>query len=347
MSSSFVDSAIIKVRAGDGGDGLVTFRREKYVPRGGPSGGDGGNGGNLVIVAVPRLTTLLDYRHRRQHAAGCGEHGGPDCKHGPAGQDKILLVPLGTRIFDADTGELLADLTEPDQQLVAARGGRGGRGNARFATPTRRTPRHAEPGERGEQRTLRLELSLLADGGLIGMPNAGKSSLLNRVSAARSRIAPYPFTTRQPVLGAVSFGPGESLVLADIPGLIEGAHTGAGLGHQFLRHVSRTRFLVHVVDLSGQSGLAPFVAYGIVRQEIGEFDERLSNLPELVAANKVDLAEARANLPSFRRELAARGIKDIYPLSAATGEGVKELLDALQRHLTLDGTGKLTTTRKG
>jgi GTP-binding protein len=340
MNTSFVDSAIIQVRGGDGGNGLVTFRREKHVPRGGPSGGDGGDGGDLVIVAAPRLTTLLDYRNRRHHAAERGGHGGPDCRHGHAGQDKVLVVPLGTRVFDADTGELLADLIRTDQQVVAARGGRGGRGNARFATPTRRTPRHAEPGEEGERRTLRLELSLLADVGLIGMPNAGKSSLLSRVSAARPRIAPYPFTTRQPVLGVLSFGPGQSLVMADIPGLIAGAHAGAGLGHQFLRHISRTRFLVHVVDLSGQSGLDPFAAYEVVRREIDEFDDRLSALPELVAANKLDLAEARVNLPAFRRELAARGIEEIYPLSAATGEGVKELLDTLRRHLAPDGTGR-------
>ncbi|HCC32368.1 MAG TPA: GTPase ObgE [Clostridiales bacterium] len=337
MSNSFVDTAVIQVRAGDGGDGLVTFRREKHVPRGGPSGGDGGDGGDLVVAAAPGLTTLLDYRHRRHLAAGRGGHGGPSCRHGHAGQDKVLLVPLGTQVFDADTGELLADLIQPDQQVMAAKGGRGGRGNARFATATQRTPRHAEPGGKGEQRTLRLELSLLADVGLVGMPNAGKSSLLSRVSAARPRIGPYPFTTRQPALGVVSFGPGESLVLADIPGLIEGAHEGAGLGHQFLRHVSRTRFLVHVVDLSGQSGLDPFAAYEVVRREMAEFDDRLISLPELVAANKVDLAEARANLPSFRRELASRGIEDIYPLSAATGEGVKELLDALRRRLTPDG----------
>ena len=337
MSNSFVDTAVIQVQAGDGGDGLVTFRREKHVPRGGPSGGDGGDGGDLTVAATPGLTTLLDYRHRRHLAAGRGGHGGPNCKHGPAGEDKMLLVPLGTQVFDADTGELLADLIRPDQQVVVARGGRGGRGNARFATPTLRTPRYAEPGGKGEQRTLRLELSLLADVGLIGMPNAGKSSLLSRVSAARPRIGPYPFTTRQPVLGVVSFGPGENLVLADIPGLIEGAHEGAGLGHQFLRHVSRTRFLVHVVDLSGQSGLEPLAAYEVVRREIAEFDDRLISLPELVAANKVDLAEARAELPSFRRELASRGIEDIYPLSAATGEGVKELLDALRRRLAPDG----------
>jgi GTP-binding protein len=336
MSHSFVDTATIQVRAGDGGDGLVTFRREKHVPRGGPSGGDGGDGGDLVIAAKPGLTTLVDYRYRRHHVAGRGGNGGPSCRHGHAGEDKVLHVPLGTRVFDADTGELLADLVQPDQQVVAGKGGRGGRGNARFATPTHRTPRHAEPGGKGEQRTLRLELSLLADVGLIGMPNAGKSSLLSRVSAARPRIAPYPFTTRQPGLGVVSFGPGESLVLADIPGLIEGAHAGAGLGHQFLRHVSRTRFLVHVVDLSGQSGMDPLAAYGIVRREIGEFDDRLSRLPELVAANKVDLVEARDNLPAFRRELASRGIVDIYPLSAATGEGVKELLDVLRRHLVPD-----------
>ncbi|MDQ7794034.1 MAG: GTPase ObgE [bacterium] len=329
----FVDSATIQVRAGDGGHGLVAFRREKHVPRGGPSGGDGGRGGDVVVVADPVLATLLDYRYRRHHRADRGRHGGPNQKQGADGDGVVLRVPPGTRVFDDETGELLGDLVAAGERLVVAQGGRGGRGNARFATPTRRAPRHAEPGQPGQARILRLELSLLADIGLVGMPNAGKSSLLRRVSAARPRVAAYPFTTRTPVLGVADLGGGETAVLADIPGLIGGAHRGAGLGHHFLKHISRTRLIVHVVDLSGQGGVDPLEAYLVVRQELAAFDASLSGLPEVVAANKQDLLEARAGLAHFRRELTARGVEEVYPISAVTGQGLEELLAAAGRRL--------------
>lgn len=333
MSELFVDTAVIQVRAGDGGHGLVSFRREKHVPRGGPNGGDGGRGGDVAVVADPALGTLLDYRYRRHCRAGRGGNGGSNEKHGAMGADECLRVPPGTRLFDDETGELVADLVAPGERVVVARGGRGGRGNARFATSTRRAPRYAEPGQEGEVRRLRLELSLLADVGLVGMPNAGKSSLLRLVSAARPRVAAYPFTTRTPALGVVDVGDGETVVMADIPGLIAGAHQGAGLGHRFLKHVSRTRVLIHVVDLSGQSGVDPLEAYLVVRRELHAFDRNLSDLPEVVAANKQDLPEARAGLEAFRRELAARGVDEVHPLSAATGHGLAALLAAVRRRL--------------
>jgi len=339
VSPVFVDSATIEVRAGDGGHGLVAFRREKHVPRGGPSGGDGGRGGDVVLIADCSLTTLLDFTYQRLYRAGRGGHGGPNRQHGADGSDATLHVPLGTRVFDADTGELLADLVRPGQRAVVARGGRGGRGNARFATPTRRAPRHAEPGEAGEVRRIRLELALLADAGLVGMPNAGKSSLLTRVSAARPKVADYPFTTRVPVLGVVDPGEGGGgFVLADIPGLIAGAHLGAGLGHRFLRHLGRTRLLVHVVDLSGQDGVPPPQAYRVVRTELERFDPHLAALPEIVAANKMDLPQAQANLQTFRRELGEE--RQIYPVSCVTGEGLRELVLAVVRQLAAGGHTK-------
>ncbi len=324
----FVDEVSIHVKAGDGGDGAVAFRREKYIEYGGPSGGDGGNGGSVRLLADPQLTTLLDYRYQPLQQAASGQQGmGSDC-NGRAAEDLVLRVPAGTLVKDAATGELLADLSTPGAELVAARGGRGGLGNMNFATSTRQTPRFAQEGTKGEERDLVLELKLLADVGLVGFPNAGKSSLIARVSRARPKVADYPFTTLVPNLGMVAYKDGLSFVMADIPGLIEGAAEGVGLGHQFLRHVERCRVLIHLVDLSAEGpGRSPLRDWDVLNRELQRFSPTLAQKPQLVAANKVDLPEARARLPRFALALRRRGIP-VFPMSAATGEGVPALLDA-------------------
>lgn len=329
----FIDFARIHVKAGDGGRGCVSFRREKFVPKGGPDGGDGGAGGNVVLRADEGLHTLTDFRYRRHLRAQRGGHGQGANRAGRSAPDLVVPVPVGTVVRDAATGELIADLTEHGQTVVVARGGRGGRGNARFATPTRRSPRYAEPGGKGEERELTLELRVLADVGLVGLPNAGKSTLLSRISAARPKIADYPFTTLHPHLGLVRVDEGASFVAADIPGLIEGAHRGAGLGHRFLRHVTRTRALVVVLDAASAD---PVADYATVRVELAAYDRRLADLPHLVAANKVDLPEARARIGAIRRTLEAQGV-EVVPISAATGEGVAALVRAVWR--TLQGSG--------
>jgi GTP-binding protein len=321
----FVDEVSIHVKAGSGGDGSVSFRREKHVPRGGPDGGDGGRGGSVMMVADPNLTTLIDFRYKRDYKAGRGANGSGNQKHGANGADVVLKVPVGTIVTSIETGEVLADFVRPDQREVAARGGMGGRGNARFATSTHQTPRFSEKGEPGEERDLRLELKLLADVGLIGFPNVGKSTLIARISAARPRIADYPFTTLAPNLGVVRIDESYSFVVADIPGLIEGAHAGAGLGHQFLRHIERTRLLVHLLDVSGLSGRDPWEDFCIVNRELRAHNERLAELPQLVALNKADMPGADAIV----RELAPRLQEAGYPhfsTSALTGEGVQPLL---------------------
>lgn len=320
-----VDEAVIEVQGGDGGNGVISFRREKYVPHGGPDGGDGGRGGHVYLEADPRLYTLLDFRYHRHFRAGRGGHGSGARKKGADGEDVVVRVPVGTVVYDAQTHELVADLAESGARVRVARGGRGGRGNAHFATPTRQAPRIAEAGDPGERRRLRLELRLLADVGLVGPPNAGKSSLLAISTNARPKIAPYPFTTLAPNLGLVRLGPEASFVMADIPGLIEGAHRGVGLGHAFLRHVKRTRLLIIVVDASGQEGLDPLEAVETTRRELELYDPNLARRPALVAANKMDLPEARARWEALRSALAERGL-EAHPISAATGEGVKELL---------------------
>lgn len=328
--NAFYDRAKIFLKAGDGGNGAVAFRREKYLPLGGPSGGDGGRGGNIILRAETSLSTLLDFRYRRHYRAERGGHGRGKNQKGKDAPDLILRVPVGTVVKDARAGEIIADLPVPGQEVVVARGGRGGRGNARFATPTRQAPREAERGAPGEEREIELELKLLADVGLVGCPNAGKSTLLSRISAARPKIASYPFTTLFPHLGVV-LAEGESFVVADLPGLIAGAHEGAGLGQEFLRHVERTRLLVHVLDLSTDF-LADFAA---VNQELALFNPALVAKEQVIAANKIDLPEAREKLPLLVKELGKK--LPVFPLSALTGEGVEDLLSYLGTRLRAEG----------
>ncbi|HEX2569969.1 MAG TPA: GTPase ObgE [Polyangia bacterium] len=328
----FIDEVKIYVQGGDGGNGCVAFRREKYVPRGGPSGGDGGNGGSVVMVADPQLSTLLDLRYQQHYRAGRGEHGqGHDC-YGRAAEDLLVRVPVGTLVKDEATDEVLADLDRPDMRFVAARGGRGGRGNMHFATPTNQAPRHAEEGTPGEMRTLRLELKLLADAGIVGYPNVGKSTFISRVSRARPKIADYPFTTLTPNLGVVSLSEGRSFVLADIPGLIEGAAEGHGLGHRFLRHVERTSVLLHLIECSVEPERDPVHDYEVIQRELAEYDAALAARPQVVALTKMDLTETREAYATLREAFAARGI-ELYAISAATGEGIKEVLERLWAHL--------------
>jgi len=326
----FIDEAEVHVHAGDGGRGCVAFLREKYRPHGGPSGGDGGDGGDVVFVVDPGLTTLLDFKFQPIIKAGRGEHGRGKQQYGKRGADQEVRVPPGTLVRDADSGELIADLRTPHERCIVAHGGRGGRGNMHFATPTNQAPRHAQPGTPGEERRLRLELHLMADVGLVGYPNVGKSTLISRVSAARPRVADYPFTTLVPHLGVVRVAEDCSFVLADIPGLIEGAHRGLGLGDRFLRHVSRTSLLIHLLDLSGLSGRDPLADYDTINRELQAFDARLAAKPQIVVGNKMDLAEAREHYPETRRRFAERGV-ELWAISAATGAGVGELMRAVGR----------------
>jgi len=330
----FIDRAKIYVKAGDGGNGVVAFRREKYVPRGGPSGGDGGKGADVVLVVDPTLSTLVDFKYKVHYKGKRGEHGQGANKFGRSAEDLIIRVPPGTVVKDAETGEVLADLVEDGARFVVAKGGRGGRGNARFATSVNRAPDFAEKGEPGEERWIILELKLLADVGLIGFPNAGKSTLLSRMTAARPKIADYPFTTLSPNLGVVEtgLGPGRSFVLADIPGLIEGAHEGQGLGHEFLRHVERTRLLVHVLDLSGIER-DPLEAFYAINNELEKYSEKLLEKPQIVAANKMDLPEARENLERVKCNLENKGYK-VIAVSGATGEGVRQLIMLISEMLS-------------
>ncbi|HHV78014.1 MAG TPA: GTPase ObgE [Firmicutes bacterium] len=332
MRPSFVDKAKIYVKGGDGGNGCVAFRREKYVPKGGPSGGDGGNGGNVIIVADEGMSTLIDFHYKAHFRAGRGQHGqGSNC-HGCNGEDVLIRVPVGTVVRDAETGELLADLTTNGQMAVIAKGGKGGRGNARFATPRRQAPRFAEPGMPGEERWVILELKLIADVGIIGMPNAGKSTLLSRISAARPEIADYPFTTTHPILGVVRLDDGRSFVAADIPGLIEGASEGRGLGHEFLRHVERTRVLVHVVDLVPVEG-NPTSNLETVNNELRQYGHGLIERPQVIAANKIDLPGAEDALKALVDYGLQHGVA-VFPISAVTGKGVQELLYYLAEQLS-------------
>jgi GTPase len=332
----FADEAKISIKAGDGGNGCVAFRREKYVPRGGPSGGDGGNGGDIYIEANPHDNTLLRYRYNREFKAGRGGHGeGSNC-HGKSAQDLVLKVPVGTVVFDANTGEQLFDLTQPGQRVLAARGGHGGRGNGNphFVRPWHQAPREHEDGRPGEERSLRLELKLLADVGLVGFPNAGKSTLISRISAARPKIAAYPFTTLEPHLGVVSADPdaapgqGRTFVVADVPGLIEGAHDGAGLGTRFLKHLERTRLIAHLVDTSDASDRDPIRDFEIIMHELAAFSPELAEKPMIVVATKLDATTDRAHLDELREFAAKRGL-EFHAVSSATGEGIVELVRAM------------------
>jgi GTP-binding protein len=319
----FYDEAKIYVKAGGGGDGCVAFRREKYVPYGGPAGGDGGRGGNVLLCVDRHLNTLYRFSRKRHFKAARGGHGRGKDQHGAFGAHLRVPVPCGTVVYDADSGELLGDLTEQGQELAVARGGRGGKGNARFATSTNQAPRIAEHGEPGEERWLRLELKLLADVGLVGVPNAGKSTLLAAVTAARPKIAPYPFTTLQPNLGVVVLDDQTEFVLADIPGLIEGASEGKGLGHEFLRHIERTRVLIHLLDGLSADPLADFVA---INGELAAFGHDLGRKPQLVVLNKMDMPEVRARWPEVQAALEAQGYPAAMVISALAREGTRELL---------------------
>ncbi|MDE0467398.1 MAG: GTPase ObgE [Candidatus Poribacteria bacterium] len=325
-----MDTAKIQVKAGDGGNGCISFRREKYVPRGGPDGGDGGNGGNVVIIATLGMSTLIDLRHNPRQVAEKGGHGTGKQRDGADGANRVVRVPTGTIVRDLETAEPLADLTEPDETVVVARGGIGGKGNARFKSSTFQAPRVAEKGEPGEEREISLEVKLIADIGLVGYPNAGKSTLLARTSAATPKIAAYPFTTLRPNLGVVRINREQNFVLADIPGLIEGAHKGAGLGHQFLRHIERTKMLIHVIDLSATDGRDPIKDYEQLNLELRHYNELLTKLPQIIALNKIDMPEAAANLERVQTYF---GKRKVFPISAVTGEGVNPLMQQAYRSL--------------
>ncbi len=339
-----MDTAKIQVKAGNGGNGCISFRREKFVPRGGPDGGDGGNGGNIILVATQGISTLIDLHHNPRQVAENGGHGSGKRRSGADGADHLIKVPAGTIIRDQDTLKMLADLTEPEQTVVVARGGIGGKGNARFKSSTFQAPRVAERGEPGEEREVRLEVKLIADVGLVGYPNAGKSTLLARTSAATPKIAAYPFTTLRPNLGVVRISLEQNFILADIPGLIEGAHKGAGLGHQFLRHIERTKMLIHVIDLSAADGRDPITDYEKLNQELRHYNELLTKLPQIITLNKIDMPEAKANLARVQEYF---GQQKIFPTSAVTGEGINVLMKQAYRslqHLETRARKKAETT---
>ena len=323
----FLDEVKIFVRSGDGGNGLVAFRREKYVPKGGPAGGDGGRGANVVFIVDEGLRTFMDYRYQKKFVAPNGENGMSKGMHGRKSKDLYLKVPPGTVIRDTDTGEVLADLVEHEQEVIVARGGRGGRGNCRFATPSNPAPEIAENGEPGEERNLTLELKLMADVGLVGFPSVGKSTLLSITSKAKPKIADYHFTTLAPNLGVVETKDHRSFVMADLPGLIEGASQGVGLGHQFLRHIERTKVIVHVIDMSATDGRDPYEDYKVINAELGEYNMRLLERPQIVVANKMDIPVASENLVEFKKRLAEDGEDvDIVEISAFTRNNIDNLL---------------------
>jgi GTP-binding protein len=333
----FIDEAKIRVKAGDGGNGCMAFRREKYVPRGGPSGGDGGHGGDIWMESSERHNTLVHFRFNPEYKAERGRHGEGSKKTGRDGEGIVLKVPVGTIVYDEDTGERVHDFSRPDERVVIARGGRGGRGNAQFATSTHQAPREHEEGRPGEERNFRLELKLLADVGLVGYPNVGKSTLISVISAARPKVADYPFTTLEPNLGVVlagDKGKEESFVVADIPGLIEGAHTGSGLGTQFLRHIERTRLLAHLVDVSESSGREPAADFATVMAELASFSEELAAKPMFLVATKMDAAQDPARVESLRQIAEQRNLP-FFKISSVTGQGLDELRYAMaERVLT-------------
>lgn len=325
----FVDKAKIFVKGGDGGDGIISFRREKYVENGGPAGGDGGNGGDLVFRVDEGLRTLMDFRYQKHFKAQRGERGKVKGMHGASAEDTIVRIPPGTVIIDDDTGEVIADMTRHGQEVVVAKGGRGGRGNIRFATATNPAPYISENGEEGEERWVVLELKVMADVGLVGFPSVGKSTLLSVVSGAKPKIGAYHFTTITPNLGVVDVGDGRSFVMADLPGLIEGAHEGVGLGHEFLRHVERTRVIVHVIDMAASEGRDPYDDWKKINAELELYNAKLAERPQIIAANKMDMPEAAEQLELFKQQLAEEDSERIYeivPISSLTKQGIQELL---------------------
>ncbi|MDF2524903.1 MAG: GTPase CgtA [Clostridiales bacterium] len=321
----FIDSAKIYIKAGNGGNGSVSFHREKYIAAGGPDGGDGGRGGSVIFLVDEGVRTLADFRYKKHYKADNGQDGGAGNCSGRSGQDLIIKVPAGTIIRDEVSGRIIADLTKTGEKSVIAKGGKGGAGNQHFATPTRQVPDFAKAGDFGEERWVLLELKLLADVGLIGFPNVGKSTILSMVTAARPKIANYHFTTIDPNLGVVDLGQGNSFVIADIPGLIEGAHEGIGLGHEFLKHVERTKLMVHVVDVAAIEGRDPLKDFDIINEELTKYNPMLASRPQVVAANKMDIPDAEDNLKKFTDAIEAKGYK-VFPVSAATNKGLKELL---------------------
>lgn len=327
----FVDEVKITVQAGNGGDGCVSFHREKYVAAGGPDGGDGGKGGDIVFLVDDNMNTLIDFRYKRKYVADNGANGGPRNSFGKGAEDLVIKVPRGTVVRELESGRLIADMSG-NEPVVIAKGGRGGRGNAHFASPTRQIPRFAKPGFKGQKLELKLELKLLADVGLVGFPNVGKSTLISVVSSAKPKIANYHFTTLTPVLGVVKVSEGVSFVMADIPGLIEGASDGVGLGHEFLRHVERCRLIIHVVDVSGSEGRDPIEDFEIINNELSRFSEDLAKAPQIVAANKCDMAEPE-QIERFRKYIVDKGY-EFFEISAATTAGTKELIAETSRQLS-------------
>jgi GTP-binding protein len=328
----FIDEVTLYATSGHGGAGCVAFRHEKFIEFGGPSGGDGGKGGDVVFLATSGLSTLLELRHRPHQKAEHGHNGMGKNRHGAGGKDLLIKVPVGTVIKDAETDDILADLTDNDQQVVLLKGGRGGQGNARFATATNKAPKFAQPGEEHEERKLRLELKLMADVGLLGLPNAGKSSLISKVSAARPKIADYPFTTMVPSLGVVPYKDYRSFVMADIPGIIEGAHDGAGLGHRFLKHLERSGILLHLIDISWMPERDPLAEYESINHELALFSPELAAKEQVVVITKLDLPQTKAELPAIQAWFEDKGIK-VFPISSATGVGIEPLLDEIARRL--------------
>ena len=325
----FVDRVTIEVQAGRGGDGCMSFRREKYIPRGGPDGGDGGNGGSVIVVAEPGVDSLMELAHRTQWRAESGKHGSGANRHGASAKDLVIRVPPGTVVRDAEHGLVLRDLTEPGEQVVAAHGGKGGKGNTRFKSATNQAPREFTRGTDGEHRRLTFELKVIADVGLLGKPNAGKSTLLSRVSRARPEIADYPFTTKAPNLGIVQVDMDRSFVMADIPGLIEGAHAGAGLGHEFLRHVERTRVLIHLVEPLPMDGTDPVENYRAIRREVEQYDPQLGSRPEIIAVSKAELPNAE----EVRERIEAETGQPVMAFSSVTGQGLDRLLQVTYKKL--------------
>jgi GTP-binding protein len=329
----FLDRVKIRVKAGDGGNGVTAFRREKFVPRGGPSGGDGGVGGSVWMEASEGLNTLLHLRYNPEHKAERGRHGEGSNRYGKDGDDAIVRVPVGTQVFDPETNELLFDFTEAGQRYRAAKGGKGGWGNSHFATPTKQAPKYHYNGRPGEEKELQLELKLIADVGLVGFPNAGKSTLISVISAAKPKIADYPFTTLEPNLGVVDMGDFRTFVVADIPGLIEGASDGAGLGHRFLRHVERTKLILHLVDVSSLSGRDPVSDYEIINRELEKYDPNLAARPQIVVATKIDALDEPDRLEKLKKR-AKKARAQFFAISAVANLGVKDLVDAVSRNLT-------------